>query len=399
MPTLIPNIEKQAFIAIVAVRNPNEALRLQSVLNYYEDVPIAIGRQQEDFAYNNGYLTAAMNTLNNINLQAAGVYYQQQLSAPLSTPPVMWINSNTNAGIVIASSPPGFAVLGSSNINKITLDPYVVIPGLYIGPGSIVDVLDGTATGSIVNYLILPFARSTPATLNTAKFGTTIGSVQVADGSYFGGYQDDDANSLCFPVTNMQATEITKNGVLVSWTPPVSSSPPILFIETSYRKTGSKVWIPVDETIGDYQGLSGFAFRCLEPDTWYDIQATVQCGNGGYSFNQITIQTTCCGAGTNMSLYKVCNITMMIGVAPSPPPVQTLCNGVSIPLWYPPGSTITIPYLATVNCNIVQQMIIDNYNYQLMPFNAATGTWDASTTPVLEFITGNVVTVGVALPA
>ena len=104
MPTLIPNIEKQAFIAIVAVRNPNEALRLQSVLNYYEDVPIAIGRQQEDFAYNNGYLTAAMNTLDNTNLLAAGIYYKQQLLAPLSTPPVMWINSSTNTGIVIASA-------------------------------------------------------------------------------------------------------------------------------------------------------------------------------------------------------------------------------------------------------------------------------------------------------
>ena len=399
MPTLIPIGEKDAFIAIVAVRNPNEAIRLQSVLNYYEDVPTTIGRQQEDFANNNGYLTAVMSTLDNVNLQAAGVYYSQTLNTPPSPPPAMWINSSTNYGITIPSSPPGFAVLGNSSIDKITLSPYVIIPGLYIGPGSTVDILDGTATGSHVNYLYLPFARSTPSSLNSARVGTRIGAVEVAEGSYFGGYTANDPEAICVPVTDMQATEITKNGVLVTWTPPVSASPPILFIETFYRKTGSKVWLPASEEIGDYQGMSGFAFHQLEPDTWYDIQAVVQCGNGGYSSNQITIQTTCCGAGSRMSLYKNCPITMLIGTAPSPPPVQTLCNGVSIDLWYPPGPTITIPYLATVNCAILQPFVIDNYNYQLMPFNPATGTWDASTTPVRSFIEGNVVTVNVSIPA
>ncbi len=402
MPTPIPAGEKSAFIAIVAVRNPQEAVRLQTLLNNYEDVPMVIGRQQDDFAANNLYLTAAMNTLNNASLQSVGVYFARNLNVQPSPPAVMLVNVIATGGVDINTSPPGFAILGTSNINEVELGPTVRIPGLYIGPGSVVDVLDGTQTvGVSVNNLYLPFMRSNPSALNMARFGTIIGNIEVAEGSYFGGYLDDDPESACnIPVTDLIATEATQNGLFLSWTPPAPTSPPVVFINTYYKKSNSSVWIPADESVGEFVGNTGFVFRELEPDTFYDFKVVVVCGNGGTATAMITTQTVCCGAGTILPVYKYCQITFLItSVADSPPGGQVLCNGEVINLHYPPGTTITVPYLATVNCAVVSDMVIDNAIFQGMPFNRGTGTWDASGTSVQGFNEGSVVTVGMSLPA
>jgi hypothetical protein len=407
MATPVDPSEKANFIALVNVINPQEAIRLEEVFVNYEDLPTVIGRQLPTYASNNQYLKECMDVLNSAYFNAAGVYYNGAFAVPV-TDPLLWINTTTTAGITFTADSDGFAILGSSDINLITLDAGVALANLYIGPGSSVDMLDSSNTetspptsppvGTIVNEIWLPYLKSTPSTLKAVKFGSQIGQVNLSEGSYYGGLQDVDPELTCaIPVTAMQATEITFDSILVSWTTPANG---YLFIVPFYKKTNSKTWIKCTDSDGDFVDDTGFIFRHLEKDTYYDFKAELTCVNGGRAVTEITTQTVCCGAGTSLQIYKTCAITIRITDNTDSFPVsQTLCNGAVIDLYYPTGTTITIPYLATVNCAVQQPFVIDNSNYQLMPFDASTGTWDASGTTIGSFIEGNVITVNVGLPA
>lgn len=393
MPTPIPSGEKTAFIAIVNAVDPQEALRLATVLVNYEDVPTAIGRQQDEYAANNQYLTECLNTLNQGALIAAGTIFNQTTSAP-TTNPALWVNSQTTGGINITTTDPGFGILGNSNINKITLSASVILKNLYIGPGSTVDALDGSATGAITNTIYLPYLKSTPSALNIVRFGSTVGSVQVDKGSYYGGIESYDPNLPCaLPVTGISATEVTQNGVLISWTPPGSG---YIFITTFYRLTNSKPWILADEMAGEFVGNTGFIFRNLEADTYYDFQVSVMCNNGGINSQTITTQTTCCGGG-DLTIYKQCGITVLIVATPDPSDVLYLCNGTPIPRQYPAGTTLTIPYLAGKNQLI--PFIVDNANLNDVPFNPVLGEFNAAASTLTKFVIGNVVQMNFSLPA
>lgn len=412
MPTALPSGEKAAFIAIVNVApypgGANEAARLQTILNTYEDIPTAITRQLPLFESNNSYLINAITVFNDNMMQTAGIWVNKDPTIGPLTNPVLIINSTINLVNIVALSPPiynSLCILGPSLVKDIVLAAGVELNELYIGPGATVDVADSSnavvsppnSPPTIIGKIYLPFEKSTPSNLNAIKYLSVVNQVIVDPGSYYGGVQASDPDLACAEtVSGISAQEITKNSVFVSWTPPTT----YLFINTSYKKSNSKVWVEATEDIGDFSGDSGFVFRDLESDTFYDVRIAVQCLNGGWSFQTISFQTVCCGAGTMMSLYKQCQITMLISASiPSPPPAQTLCNGVSIPLYYPPGTTITIPYLATVNCAVVSDMVIDNSTFQLMPFNKGLGQWDASGTSIHGFNDLSVVTVGMSLPA
>lgn len=411
MATPIPTPEKNAFIDIVKLApypgGPNEASRLQDILVNYEDIYTAITRELDLFASNNSYLINGVTQFDDTELQAVGIYVNKSQIPPL-TDPVLIINSSYDEIILTIPSPMLYktlCILGPSTVKNIVLDAGVTLNELWIGPGATVDLVDGAnvivsplaSPPTVVQKIYLPFAKSTPSKLNAVTYGSVVNQIVKEEGSYYGGVKSNNPDIPCADVvTGITATEITKNSVFVSWAPPTS----YLFINVFYRKTNSNVWMPVGEEDGEYTGDTGFTFRRLESDTFYDVQISVKCTNGGVANNSITFQTTCCGAGTQMSLYKNCPITMLISSTPDSPALsQVLCNGVSIALHYPPGPTITIPYLASVNCSILQPFIIDNANYQLMPYNPTTGTWDASTTPVLTFVEGNVVTVNVSIPA
>ena len=410
MPTPIPPAEKTSFINLVKVApypgGPLEADRLQTILINYEDVNTAIMRQLELFASNNSYLLQAISVFDQVAIQAVGIWVNQTSSTPLVNP-VLIINSTYDTVTIALASPPVYnalTILGSSTITTLELNSGVTLNELYIGPGCTVKLLNGSnmvasppsSPPTMTEVVYLPFAKSTPSRLNATSYDSVVNSIVKDEGSYYGGIQSKDPTLTCAEVvTDISATETTKNGVLISWTNPAN----IIFVNVFYRKTNSNVWLPVDDETGDWFGDNKFTFRHLESDTFYDVQIVTTCINGATASNQITLQTTCCGAGTQMGLYKNCPITMLIGTDPTPTSTQVLCNGVTIPLYYPPGPTITVSYLATVNCSILEPFVIDNANYQLMPYNPATGTWDASTTPVGSFVEGNTVTVNVSIPA
>lgn len=408
MPTPLQPGEKPAFIKLVQAApppgGPAEAQRLESILNNYEDIFTCITRQLESFASNNAYLTQALACFDDTQLQLVGIWNNKTISSPPLSDPVLVVNSTFTDDLILISPQPSppvnqvLCILGNSAIYGVSLEENANLSELYIGPGVTVNQVDASQPGALINIIWLPFLRSTASSLNSAVFGSHINDFLIDKGSYFGGFTNDNPEAVCDSVvTSMQATEITKNSILVSWTPPRD---PYLFINTFYRKTNSDVWIAATEDDGDFVNDTGFIFRFLESDTWYDFRAAVTCNNGGISNTDITTQTVCCGAGTQLLLYKTCPITILISETPDSPPLgQTLCNGVSIDLHYPPGPTITIPYLATVNCAVLLPFVLDNVPYQLMPFNKTTGTWDANGTPIGSFIDGNVITVNVSLPA
>ena len=269
MPTPLPSGEKTAFIDIVKAApypgGPGEADRLESILNNYEDIPMAIYRQLELFASNNSYLTRAIAVFDDAELQVIGVFNNKQSITPLADP-VLIINSQyTEVTLSPASPPATLGILGNSNIGKITLGLGTDLSQLYIGPKVVVDVFDSSASvasppvNTVLQTLWLPFMKSTPSALKMAAYQSNINQIIIDEGSFFGGIQAYDPELPCpYPVTGITATEVTKNGVFVSWTAPAGD---YLFIDTYYKKTNSSVWIKADEAAGEFVNETGFVFR------------------------------------------------------------------------------------------------------------------------------------------
>ena len=66
-------------------------------------------------------------------------------------------------------------------------------------------------------------------------------------------------------------------------------------------------------------------------------------------------------------------IRVQIKANPDPTVMQTLVNGVQIPLEYPTGTTLTIPHLS--GRYVFPNVILNNNNMDGMPYNPATQTF------------------------
>lgn len=304
MPTPIPGVEKQNFIALVEVAplpgGPIEASRLEDILVNYEDIPTAIGRQLLLFASNNAYLKECMSVFDDAELQNAGIYNNKNVViAPFPTDPYLIINSTYSGTIAISQDNIGLVILGKSYVSRVELDDSVILYNLFIGPGSTVDVLDsaGTVYPGLVQKLWLPFANNQASALNSAVFGSRVGSVIQDAGSYYGGMDQNDPQLPCaIPVTNLATGEITYNSITLDWTPPASG---YVFLDTYWKRTDSAEWLrPTDDMIGfiTFSGDPyGFVFSGLSADTNYDFKVDVRCNNGGVASTTISAKTVCCG--------------------------------------------------------------------------------------------------------
>lgn len=395
MPTQIPGGEKAAFIAIVNVRNPTEAVRLATILVNYEDVPTAIGRQLEDYSENPQYLNECLAVLDNNNLQAAKVYFNYN-QVGNTNDPLLWVNSS--GPVTVTQNNAGIGLLGASSISLLTVNTNITLSNLYVGPGSTVNLLDATATGSFVANIYVRNIRNNPGTLSGIKFGSTAGTPVVDEGAYYGGIVSIDPATPCAnPVTGMAASRPTNNSVLISWVPPVGG---YLSIDIFYKKLDSKTWLGVTDDDGDYvTDNTGFIFRHLPADTWFDFKVVVECTAGGFANTTITTQTVCCSPGTQLTVYKACKIDVYIKDAPDPTQTQTLCNGVVLAKEYPSGSTLTIPYLVGGGKNILAPFLVDNTNANDVTFNPLTATWDASTSTIVSFSQPMHIEINVNIPA
>lgn len=391
MPTAIPSGEKNAFIALVRVKLPIEADRLVTILVNYEDISVALCRELFFYDSNPNLLTQMMAVFTDAQLLNVGIY-NNKTSSSLLTNPMYIINSTYTGGVSVTADAERLIILGESTVSTITVATTKEVGFLYIGSGCSVDVADSTAVDAFINRLYVEYSRSRSGRLNTIKSESGIGQLYVAPLAYFGGYSDNVPAATCADaVTDLVANNITHNSVVLSWTAPTAN-----FVEISiaYKKNESEVWIPADDIIGDYVGNTGYVFRKLEPDTYYNFGVFVTCNNGGVAATYVSAQTVCCGAG-GMSMTKGCWVTALIKTSPDPAELQTLCNGTIIPLEYPVGTTLTIPLLIGSR---IDQIVIDNTQQQLFPFNPATGTFDAAATPLLSFIDGNVITFIANLP-
>lgn len=418
MPQL-PPAEKQAFLDIVSVApypgGPSEVERLQDILNTYDDVRTAIYRQLDQFASNNAYLINAISVFDDTELLAVGIWVNKTQSSPLITDPLLIINSTLGEVVLtnnnLPTSPPTspavpktLGILGPSYIDSIVLSPGVILSELYIGPGSTVDELDAALyessppAYSSVDTIWLPFIRSTPSSLKAVTYTSQVHQVMLDEGSYYGGIKGNNPDTPCADaVTNMLATEVTRNGVLISWTPPAQ----YLFITPFFRKTNSQVWILATEEDGEFVGDTGFVFRNLEIDTYYDFRASVTCSNGGIANTDITTKTVCCGAGTSLQLYRTCPILITITSTPASPSIPiVLCNGTEIaPIGsYPPGPTLTISELAGKDVVSLVPFVVDSLNVPGVSFDSDTATWDVSGTTLGVFVEDNEIEVNVVIP-
>ena len=407
--------DKQDFINLVRQApypgGPDEASRLEDILNTYDDVTTAICRELELFASNNAYLCKVMDTLNDANLLSVGIWYKKTDTSPPLTNPVMIINSTITYVEIdadIASPPssppmgpqyPALTLLGSTRIKTLAIVAGVTLNELYIGPNATVDLLNSSAVtitsppaASRVNKVYLPYLKSTASTLNKVAYNSQIGQVIVDLGSFYGGVEGYNPDTVCAEVvTNLSAIELTKTSAMLVWTPPAN----YLFINTFYRKTGSNTWILATEVDGDFDGDSGFTFRHLEADTFYSFKISTVCTNGGIADVVVSAKTGCCGSGNAITLYTECQITVTIKDTPDTVQME-LCNGYEIDAEYPSGPTLTIPYLA--NRQVNKLVVVDNINYQNFPFDKPSGTFNAAATTLGSFVDGNIVTATTLLP-
>lgn len=289
----IPDIEKQAFISLVNVApypgGPREAARLQELLIFYYNIPLAIQRQLSLYKDNIGYLTQCMAVFDDTNLQAAGIWNNKTISSPPLTNPILIVNSDFQGDDVFISaiSPvvqQNLMIMGDSFVSNLIIDGGTTLSGLYIGPGSTVEYLDSSAPGASVQTIGIDHGRGLPAILTGAAYGSSIGTVTVADGSYYGGILSaNPANSCSATVTDLTYGVISNNTIQLTWTPPSLQSPPVayLFINAYFRIKGSNIWTLADDSNGTYNGDSGITFTELECNTSYEFIVVVTCNNGG----------------------------------------------------------------------------------------------------------------------
>lgn len=299
MPTPIVSGQKTAFLAMVNALNPTEALRLNGILVNYSDIPNAIAM----FTKYPDFLNAGMACFaaNDSDLRAAGIYVNTSLEdSPPITDPVMLVNTSSPYSLYLTISALTIYMLGTTNANDIVVLADVSLNLLFIGAGSTVNILDSTATDAIVNIVDIDYRNDTPAALNSIAYGSTVTTVNVSPGSYYGGIKNINPETKCdLAVVDLAIGAITYNTVFLRWTPPDNFSPPEVYLQllVFYRKTGSEVWLPVDNTTGEYVGNAGYVFRTLDKDTLYDFMVSVTCINGGTCSSVISSQTVCCGNG------------------------------------------------------------------------------------------------------
>lgn len=300
MPTPIVAGQKTAFISMVNALNPQEALRLNAVLINYSDIPNAIAM----FIKYPNFLNAGMECFaaNDSDLRTAGIYLNTTLEdSPPITDPVMLVNTVSPYPLYVTTNTLTTYFLGSSNIFDVIILGNISLNILYIGAGVTVNILDSTATGSIVNNVVVDYVNDIPASLNSVVYGSAVNNIKVTPGSYYGGVKNIDPETKCeLAVTNLTVGGITYNSVILQWIGPNFFSPPesYLLLEVFYRKTGSEVWLSVDDTIGEYIENEGYVFRSLEKDTLYDFKVSVTCINGGVGNTIISSQTVCCGSNS-----------------------------------------------------------------------------------------------------
>lgn len=177
---------------------------------------------------------------------------------------------------------------------------------LYIGPSSVVDVLTVDGGFTLHNLTILPAGRvkvlelsgagtnilnltvagcaGAVGTLDVVASGAVIKNVQVYNGGFYGGYVCLDPDNTCAENVGVISLEkTTYSSTLLSYTAASES----IRTRVYYRLNNTTTWYEGgvnngDGVEGNYRtdGSNGFAFRGLQPDTYYDYKVVNICENG-----------------------------------------------------------------------------------------------------------------------
>ena len=294
MPTPIPGGEKAAFIAIVKISFPNEALIVNNIMNNYEDIPIVINRMVDYYTSYPQFLNIAMSCFDNAALLAAGIYFNQTIVLGITNPALI-INSNITGSAVINLPNNYLNILSNSSIDDIVLDG-TNTGNIWIGSGSVVNILDASDGASSINAIFIKNLRNNPSTLKTLFTNSNVGPIMVDDGAYYYGDGSTDTTVACAnPVTDLAATNVTYNAALITWSNPASTD--WLFVKLYYKEQTSESWLEVNESVGQFVGDTGFSFNKLKAATYYNFKVITTCINGGLSI-EVTVDTLTSNEGT-----------------------------------------------------------------------------------------------------
>lgn len=287
MPTPIPQVYIDNFVAIATAVDKIAGLRVSQTLVNYEDITTAIGRYLSYIEQNETLMTEFINCFPDQRyLNAVGIFVNQAYASMQTASyagPNLYVACTFSAGLTVASGAISVWLANGTTITGGLLVPAnISLPYLYLSSGSSLDFMDSSQSGAVVGIITLNNAKTNPAIIRAIATGSTYNVLNATNGAVFGGQSANNPTSACAqPATGLQLNgPITHNTVPLSWTNPASG---IIGVNIYYKKTLSPTWIQAQDSDGDYVGNSGFVFRSLSPDTSYDFQVTTTCKNGGIS--------------------------------------------------------------------------------------------------------------------
>lgn len=219
--------------------------------------------------------------------ESRGIYYD--VAGPFTDPKIV-IKCTTTSISYTTTSPATvdqvnyLYIGGTSVIDEVAVDGGYALSILHIAPGSRVKLLEASGAGTTVSLVEVAGCAGAVATLDVVDKAASVGFISVYGGGWFGGYNCLEPDGVCAEeVTVLAASQATYNSILLSWTAAAES----IRTRVYYRINNDVDWKEAgldngDGVRGNYRtdGTLGYAFKGLQPDTYYDFKVVNICNNG-----------------------------------------------------------------------------------------------------------------------
>lgn len=241
-------------------------------------------------------MTDMMTAFDNASLIAQGIYVGGVHGT--ITDGKIFVNATVTTATYAV--PPGdllaeLIVAGSSVINSL----YVIAGGtvgmLSVTDGARVKVI-GTGEGAIIDILRVTGCNGLASTVETIDSTGTINQIKVDGDGFVGAISCLDPTLSCGDeVSDLTFNKVTAESLLLNWTAAASSVRTVVY----YRLNNTPVWLHAgvdngDGVKGNYatDGTTGYSFRGLKIDTYYDFKVVNICSNGIASAGTTATQKT-----------------------------------------------------------------------------------------------------------
>lgn len=270
------------------------------ILTDYDKVFAAYLSLHEYFDCYPTFIYAFMDCWDGAALLANDIYYNQT-SGTLTDPKLIVRGTATTVNISTTTQIPEFAVSGDAVVDEVNLTGTGYIGMFSVQAGATIKVISTDAT-SYIDVLRIVGCNGIGATVNAAATGTRILNVDVNEGAFFGGINCVDPTDVCGDeVSGLAFSNVSNTGLTLKWT----AAPTSIRTIVSFRTNNAPTWLypnstdPDNHVTGNYiEGVPGYAFRGLQPSTFYDFRVVNVCPNGVLSAGAIATQSTTGSGGS-----------------------------------------------------------------------------------------------------